>query len=437
MNLIKSILNKVTFHVQFHLSKLERENIIAMIGMAIEYYTIFFYGYASTIIISQFFISSSPLILVSAILLSYIMGPIGAIICGHAGDVKGRKIILAWTIAFVSIPSFLISVLPTYDQIGVAASILFIILRSVQTLAFGGDAVGLVTFILEDAPAAHRGLFGGFMSMGSGIGVLVASLILSVIDPLEDPASPWKWRVPLSLGIIGIFLSIYFSKTLGETETFKHYKKKYYIRTWPLIDLFKKNKLIFLKVIGITALVPIITIIIFGFIPFLGSTHLSLSSKTSMWSNTIALVLFSLFAPFFGALSDRVGRRPLLFGVSIIYFVLGFPLFLLLEKSATPVFFVIQLFFASIASAYYGVTMATCIEHFPTHVRYTGVALGYYVTYTLFGGINGLYIVKFLLKDIHIDIAPVFYLLLGSFLVFLSTLFLNEEARQKLPETQE
>jgi len=431
-NIIQIAINKI----KTHLSQLQRESIIAIIGIALEYYNIFLFGYLTSVIISQFFNASNPLLIVLAILLSYIMGPLGAIICGHVGDVRGRKKILAWTIAFVSIPSFLISILPTYDQIGIAASIFFIILRSIQTMAFGGDAVGLVTFILEDAPARHRGLFGGFMSMGAAIGVLFSSLVISLIDPLGDSISPWKWRIPLSLGIFGVIASIYFYRTFGETETFKHYKEKHYIKTWPLIDLFKKSKLVFLKVIGITALVPIITIIIFGFVPYLGMTHLGLSPKLSMWSNTLAVGLFAIFAPFFGSLSDKIGRRPILFGVSLIFLTLGFPLFSLLDHATTPMFFSIQLFFALVSSAYYGVTMTICIENFPTHIRYTGVALGYYITYALFGGINGLYLVKLLIKNIPIDTSPVFYLLSGSVIVFLSALFLTEKKKQSLIDTR-
>ncbi len=229
MSQIKKILISTKFHIQFHLTKLGRENVISMLGMGIEYYNIFLYGYASTIIISNFFSHSSILIIIMAMLLSYIMGPLGALIFGHIGDVRGRKKILALAISLVSIPSFLISILPSFDQIGILASILFIILRSIQTMAFGGDTIGLATFILEDAPARHRGLFGGFMATGSALGVIFSSFVVSIFDPLDTLNSSWRWRIPLCIGILGIIISIYFFRTFGETETFKHYKKKWFI----------------------------------------------------------------------------------------------------------------------------------------------------------------------------------------------------------------
>src|ERR1700722_20089436 len=238
MNFIKTILGNTRFHIGFHVSKLGRESLVAMGGIAFEYYTIFLYGYSAKVIIDYFFGQSSPLIIFSAMLLSYVMGPLGAMICGNIGDIKGRKQILAWTLAFVSIPSFLISLLPNYHQIGVTASILFIILRSIQTVAFGGDTLGLATFVLEEAPAQARGLYGGLMSMGAGIGVLCASFFISLSDPLDHPDSPWRWQIPLSFGIFGILFSLYFYRTIGETEIFKHYKEKYYVKTFPVVDVF-------------------------------------------------------------------------------------------------------------------------------------------------------------------------------------------------------
>jgi MHS family proline/betaine transporter-like MFS transporter len=421
-----------SFVKKLYLSKLSKESIIAILGITSEYYNIFLYGYMAYIIIPNFFSFSSPLIILSAIFLSYIIGPIGAIVCGHVGDTLGRKKILAWTVAGIALSSFFISILPTYDQIGIIASILFIALRSVQTLAFGGDMVGLVTFILEDTPKNKRGLFGGYMSMGAGLGVGLASFFLFLLKPFNDSGLLWKWRILLSLGLFGMIIAIYFAKSLGETATFRRYKESRYISTWPFFDLLKDNKMLLLKIIGITALVPIITIVIYGYIPFLSVTHLHLSFKISMRDNFIALLIFALGAPFFGYLSDKRGRKFVLFGVSLIFFFLGFPLFWFLNYVNKFIFFIVQLLFSLIASAYYGVTMTASVETFPTHIRYTGIALGYYISYALFGGINGAFVEKFLIKHVFLEISPVFYLLFGSFIVFISVCFLKEKACHKL-----
>lgn len=418
----------------FHISKIEHETIVTVFGIAIEYYVVFLNGYLAPIIISHFFVESSPLIIFSSFILSYIMGPIGAIICGHFGDVYGRKKILSWTIAFVAIPSLFIAILPGYDTIGIYASIIFIFLRSVQMVAIAGDMIGLATFVLEEVKPKRRGLFGGYMSMGASLGVLLASLCTAIFNPYQNSASYWEWRAMTLIGFAGMFVALYFYLNFSETQTFKHYKKEHYIGTPPLRDLIKSKKLLFMKIVGISSLAPIISLTIFGFVPFIGMNYLHLSPSLSMWSNTIALGVFALLAPIFGKLSDKIGRKPILISVSLAYLVLGFPLFYLLDNGNAEMFFIIQVFFSIIASAYYGVTFALCIEQFPTHIRYTGVALSRYITYLLFGGINGFHIMNILIEDIHIEISPVFYLLFGCLLVLISILSIKEEGGHKLKD---
>lgn len=403
-------------------------------GMALEYHNIFLFGYLSVNIMPHFFHTSSSLIILGTALVSFVMGPLGAILCGHIGDTLGRKKILVWALAFVSISSFLISILPTYDQIGIFASILFILFRSIQILGFGGDAVGLVTFILEEAPAERRGLFGGLMSFGSAFGVLVASLEMSLLDPIGDPFSSWKWRSPLSLGIIGIFISIYFYKLIEESPVFKHYDPKDFKNSWPLLNLirYKKNNII--KSIGVFALAPIITLVIFSFIPYLGLTEIGLKSNFIMWINSLSLLVFTLSAPFFGALSDKktIGRKPILLAVSLIFIVLGFPLFYFFEYHSALTYACVQVFFSWVSSAYYGIAMTTNIEHLPTHLRYTGVALSFALSYVIFGGTIGLHIVEALAS--YVSIFPSLYLILGASIVLLSSRFLKEEASHSLEE---
>lgn len=428
--------NSIVRLKNFIASKLGKESFIAMGGMALEYHNIFLFGYLAATILPHFFEKSSPLIILGSYLVSFVMGPLGAIICGHVGDTLGRRKILVWALAFVSISSFFMSILPTYDQIGVLASVFFVILRCIQTLGFGGDAVGLATFILEEAPAEHRGFFGGLMSMGGAFGVVIASLELSLLDPLEDPCSSWKWRTPLSLGIIGIFISMYFFKLIEESPMFQHYDSNKIKVYFPLLELMKSKIGSFFKSIGIFALGPIITLVIFSFIPYLGLTSLGLSSRYIMWVNTSALALFTISAPFFGALSDRknIGRKPILISVSSIFLVLGIPLFHFFEYHSAFTYACIQLFFSWVSSAYYGISMTANIEHLPTHLRYTGVALSFTLSYAFFGGVVGLRVVKLLIEGVAVGFPPSLYLLLGAFIVLFSSIFLKEKARCSLEE---
>ena len=272
------------------------------------------------------------------------------------------------------------------------------------------------------------------MSMGGAFGVFIASLEISLLDPLGDPFAVWKWRSPLSLGIIGALISIYFFRIMEESPVFQHYDAKKIKMRFPLIELLKNKTGSLINSIGIFALAPIITLIIFSFIPYLGFTALSLSSRYIMWINTFSLAIFMVSAPFFGALSDRkrVGRKPILIIISLTFLILGFPLFYFFEYHSAFTYACIQIFFSWVSSAYYGIAMTTSIEHLPTHLRYTGVSLSFTLSYAVFGGVVGLRIVKVLIEEIKIDIAPSMYLLFGAFIVLLSSIVLKEEARHSL-----
>ena len=290
-------------------SGLRRESIIAGIGIALEYYSVFLFGYLAFLILPYFFIESSSLLVKLAMILEPIMGIIGAIICGHIGDTLGRKKILVYTIACVAFPSFFISVLPGYDYIGMLAPLIFILCRSIQMLAFGGDEIGLATFILEDIPANRRGRFGGYMSMSAGIGVCLACLFLYFSNPFSEPSSFWKWRLLLIFGVFGLFIANYFKKTFGETAVFSHFKSTSQITITPLFDLLKTHKITFLRIIGITILAPITTIVVFGWVPQFSVKHLNIHPNQAMLLNAGGLFLFALGAPLFGYLSDRLGRK--------------------------------------------------------------------------------------------------------------------------------
>jgi MHS family proline/betaine transporter-like MFS transporter len=423
------------FLTKLNISKLQRESTIAGIGIALEYYSIFLFGYLAFMILPQFFLGSSSSLVKLSMILESTMGVIGAIACGQVGDTLGRKKILAYTVACVAFPSFFISLLPGCDHIGITASLIFMLLRSIQMLAFGGDMIGLVTFILEDAPASQRGRFGGYMSMSAGIGVCLASLLLYLLDPFKDPTSFWKWRLLLIFGVIGIFIANYLKKTFGETEIFKHYKERHPKAKPPIIDVLKKNKLVFLRVVGLTILAPIITIVIFGWIPQFSVKHLDLFPNEAMLLNAGSLFLFVIGAPLFGRWSDRWGRKWILIGVSSFFLAFSYFLFKHLSHTENILqFFIIESILAFVSSAYYGVAMTASIEHIPTHIRYTGVALAYYTNYAIFGGISGNHLEKLLIKGVPLEFAPVFYLLPGALVVLICSIFLKEEAGQKLSD---
>jgi MFS family permease len=415
------------------LSHLQQESLIAGSGIALEYFSVFLFGYLSFLILPYFFREAASPVAHWLLILEAVAGLIGAVICGHVGDTLGRKKVLAFTIAFVAFPSFAISILPDYDHIGIIASIVFVALRLIQMLAFGGDMIGLVTFILEDAPADQRGKFGGYMSMSAGIGACIASFLLYLVDPFSDPDSFWRWRLLLIFGVIGMFIANYLKKTLGGDAFFKHHKHPQ--ESYPIIDVLTNNKLTVLRVVGLTILAPIITLTIYAWIPQFSVAHFDLPARDAMLLNSGSLIVFSIGACLFGKWSDKWGRKWILFGVGAFFLICGHYLFKHLCLTETLLQFIfIQLILSFASSAYYGVAMTACIEHVPTHIRYTGVAVGYYINYAFFGGISGDHIESLLIDGKYSSSSPIFYLMAGAAVVIICSLFLKEEAGQVLSD---
>jgi MHS family proline/betaine transporter-like MFS transporter len=242
-----------------------------------------------------------------------------------------------------------------------------------------------------------------------------------------------------------MFIANYLNKTLSETACFRHYKMKHNKKTLPpMIDLLLNHKLALLRVICLTPLVPVITLTVFAWILKFSVKHLHLPISHAMGFNCGALLLFIIGAPIFGALSDRWGRKWVLCGISAFFLLFSYPLFQCLGQTESKLqFFLIQGTLAFASSVYYGVAMTTCIEHVPTHVRYTGVAVGYYINYALLASASGDYLENlftvmtqklspiFQFSPIS---SPVFYLMAASFIVFISSFFLKEEAHRALSD---
>jgi MFS transporter, MHS family, proline/betaine transporter len=415
---------------------LKKESLVAGIGIALEYYTVFLFGYLSFIIFPYFFQYNNSSTIHGIIIGETLAGICGAIVCGHIGDTLGRKEVLAYTIAGVSLPSFFISLLPGYDFIGIFATIAFTISRLVQILAFGGDMIGLVTFILEDAPPSQRGKFGGVMSMSAGIGACLASFSLYFADPFKNPASFWKWRLLLLFGTLGIFIAHYFKNSFDETSFFKHYKKTSHQNEYPIVNILKKHKKDLLQVLGISILAPIITIIVYAWIPQFTARHFNLSTKTVMLINSGSLAIFAIGAYFFGKISDTYGRKQILLTLSLFFLCFSYPMLSFLTKTQKlSHLLVIQAALSGIASAYYCNAMTACIEHIPTHIRYTTVAVGYYINYGIWGGVCGDRIKKFIIKEEGANLFPIIFLFLGAFVMFISSLFLKEKSGKALSDT--
>lgn len=429
-------------------STLKNDTIVSSFGIGIEYYIVFTLGFLGKIIFPQFIpfeIRDGVYWELFSSLL--IMAPIlGALFYGHKADRIGRKKILAWMVALVSIPAFAISILPTHSEWGIYSSVLFGLLVLVQAFAFGGDMVGLLTFVLEEIPEkegsrrSQKGLYGGFMSFGAGIGVGLSALSIGLVYPQPlVPLQSIAWRYLLCPGGLGILVVAYLHVKTHETEKFDYYKEHFYTsfkEAIPIKELFSKSGLSFVQVVFMSVLVPIITVIIFAYFPYhIGIKELKLMPRDVMLNLAFSLAIFSVFAPVFGRVSDRIGRKKMLKRVSASLFVLSLLILVFLRYLSPQGYFMLQFLLIFVSSGYFGVTFAACVETFMTHVRFTGISLSYAINSVVFGQHIGAYITNTLEKIANFSIfTPFAYLLLGSALVFMVMSLKKETAFTKLSD---
>ena len=205
---------------------LKRIVLSSIIGTAVEWYDFLIYATATALVFNKlFFPSSDPALSTvasfSTLAVGYFARPLGAAIFGHYGDRVGRKAMLAITITIIGLATFLIGLLPTYDQIGIAAPVLLVLLRLLQGVGLGGEWGGAVLMVVENVPAKNRGLFGSMVQLGYPIGTLAATGMFALVSQApEADFLVWAWRIPFLVGIVLVGLGLYIRLKLEETPVF-------------------------------------------------------------------------------------------------------------------------------------------------------------------------------------------------------------------------
>jgi MHS family shikimate/dehydroshikimate transporter-like MFS transporter len=236
---------------------LRRIVLSSIIGTAVEWYDFFIYATATALLFNKLFFPASVASLSSiAAFATYAVGffarPVGAAIFGHYGDRIGRKAMLATTIIIMGVGTFLIGLLPTYGQIGVAAPLLLVLLRLLQGIGLGGEWGGAVLMVVENAPTNHRGLLGSMVQIGNPIGVLAAVAIFSLVSKLPDQElMSWGWRIPFLISIFLVGIGLYIRLSLVETPVFRQLKLNDDVVAIPVVEILRKHRRPFLTAIGL------------------------------------------------------------------------------------------------------------------------------------------------------------------------------------------
>lgn len=366
----------------------------AAVGSALEWYDFFIYGTAAALVFGDlFFPKLDPTVGTLVSLATFGVGfaarPLGGIVFGHLGDKLGRKPVLVITLLMVGGGTFLIGLLPTYESVGLLAPVLLVLLRLVQGFGAGAEYGGAVIMAVEYAPEGKRGFFGSWAPIGVTVGNLLAAAVFAIFSSLpKEDFLAWGWRIPFLLSIVLILVGFYIRARVTETPVFQEAVAKRKTLRSPVIEAVRKYPKEVAVVVGarlaengLGYLFPV-----FG-LSYLTKT-LGVPKSTALTGIMVAHGLSLLTIPFFSALSDRIGRRPVYIGAALFGAAYAFPFFLLIDTKDPLLISLAFIPAISISvSGMFGPQAAYFAELFGARLRYSGFALARELGSILAGGV--------------------------------------------------
>ncbi|SII60361.1 major facilitator superfamily protein [Mycobacteroides abscessus subsp. abscessus] len=363
---------------------IRRAGLAGLIGTTIEWYDFYIYGLAAALIFpALFFPNASPTAGVLASFGTFAVGfiarPMGAVIFGHIGDRIGRKTTLMVTLFIMGSATVIIGLLPGYDTLGIWAPTLLVTLRFLQGFAVGGEWGGAVTMVVETSPRHRRGLNGSLPQIGVPAGLVLSSSVFAVVSALPgDAMEEWAWRIPFVLSFALIIVGLFIRSQIKENPTFQAVKESGSRRKLPIAEAFTRHWRDILLCIGLYVAAGVPFYIVTTFVLSYGTDNLGISRDTLLGGLLAAAVVEAVTVPAFGALSDRIGRRPVFCAAALLTVVLAFPFFLMLASGQTVLIWAAMILALALCHAgMYGPTAAMFAELFGPDVRYTGTSVGY------------------------------------------------------------
>jgi len=366
--------------------------IAASVGNVIEWYDFYIFGSLAAILSVKFFEQSHPIAaLLSTIALftaGFLIRPLGAFLFGWMGDKVGRKYTFLVTLSGMGIGTGAIGLIPTYESIGLTAAFVLFGLRMIQGLCLGGEYGGAITYVAEHVSDEHRGYYTGWLQTSPTLGIVVslAVIIASRTYFGNDAFNAWAWRVPFLVSFLMVAIAIYIRLQLQETPIFEEIKAKGLMTKNPWKEAFMSTNI---KYVLIACIVLIGQGVVWYSGQFWALYFLQQVSKVDALSSAYivgaALLLATPSLIFFGWLSDKIGRKPVILGGMLLASLTYYPLYVWLGTVTQPgnINYPISIFIIFILVCYvgmvYGPVGAFLAEYFPSKIRYTSVSVPYHI----------------------------------------------------------
>lgn len=364
--------------------------IVAGLSTVVEWYDFTLYLYLATVLSRVFFGGGEDALLVTlaGFAVSYLMRPLGALCFGHLGDRFGRRYMLLASMALMTVAMLATAMLPTHATAGATAGVLLLLLRCVMAFSVGGEYTGVVAYLLETAPVKRRGLITSLASAASEVGALLAVALSALTVAVLSSAQldGWGWRIPFFVGAAlagGILLA---RSTMHESPEFERQQRAGTVPRSPIRDTWRFHRGAVARTFAISALGSITYYVGITYVPaFLGSAG-GVAEAEALWLSTVAAVAVIVATPLAGALSDRVGRKPVLIGLALLSAVLPLSLFAWMAGGSTWVVASAAVVLACLAGGVSAVAAPATAEQFPGEGRLSGLALGVTMATAFFGG---------------------------------------------------
>ncbi|MBU2705899.1 MFS transporter [Zooshikella marina] len=365
---------------------------LVVAGNAFEWLDFVVYASLSSVLTKLFFpntdFNSGLLMTLAIFSMSFLARPIGGLIFGHLGDAYGRRLALYTSGGVLAFTSIAIALMPTYETLGVAAPIILLLVRVIQSIAIGGEYPALVTYLIESSPANKRGFYGTFAQISTTGGVLLATLVMMGLNSwlTSEQILSWGWRLPFGIGFITLLICLYYRFKLLETPEFQAARQKLtHFKKAPVKEAFTQHYRTILFIF-IMIMAPAVVFYTYNISGQMLVKRLPVSDEVKLWLPVFNAILLTGLMPVCGLLIDRLGWQKVMGSGFILAIIAGTPIYYIMQQPSLVALLSAQLLWAVIAALILSCVPISLVDSTEVSTRTTVLAISYNLCLVLFGG---------------------------------------------------